>query len=144
MDQQLVCFHIWSSKDIYIQNVAKEQHSSRQYRLFATNCIVSRQMVDEKINEHLKEKISFYGLFYFTLKKLTKENFHLLSIIKIILKFSFIQYVKHVFIFDIQKKNDELRSFFFLSIRRSNRAESRSTTCVCMSWKASSITITSL
>ena len=38
------------------ENVAKEQHSSRQYRLFATNCIVSRQMVDEKINEHLKGK----------------------------------------------------------------------------------------
>ncbi len=50
----------------------RKQHSSRQYRLFATNCIVSRQMVDEKINEHLKEKISFYGLFDFTLKQ--KEN----------------------------------------------------------------------
>ncbi len=65
----------------------KKQHSSKQYRLFATNCIVSRQMVDEKINEHLKEKISFYGLFDFTLnKKKTKEYFQLLSIIRIIIK----------------------------------------------------------
>jgi hypothetical protein len=91
MDQQLVFPFLIERKMSdhqkiykYPANVTKKQQSSKQYQLFATNCIVSRQMVDEKINEHLKEKISFYGLFDFTLKK--KEIFQLLSRIMIKIK----------------------------------------------------------
>jgi hypothetical protein len=114
----------------------KKQHSSRQYRLFATNCIVSRQMVDEKINEHLKEKISFYGLFDFTLRKKKQKKISSCCQSLLLLKYnqlikycffflllciSFIQYVRHVFIFSSQKEYKTMNfALFFLSIRRSN------------------------
>ena len=58
---------------IRLENVAKEQHSSRQYRLFATNCIVSRQMVDEKINKHLKGKDFFLWTIRIHLKEKQKR-----------------------------------------------------------------------